>query len=476
MKKIVSFITALLILLTFASCAVKPGEGSAAPADTAVTAADTGAATTGNGTEAPDTGDAGGEATEPEQTTETAVEATEPEQTEPEQTGDPGEKPSPLSDFSCFDLILAQYAERTAKKNYMISPLSFKYALGMLMAGADGETLKQFTEGLGIRDLSVFEDYIKDFNRFEEGFNATLERDKKEYDERIAEGADPDFLIKPEGALRVADSVWKRDDLPPFAEEYRMRLEMYNAEHRDFKPDNIVGQANKWVNEKTEGMIPKILPENYDTDHLAVMLMNALYYKNGWRYEFRKCGKADFKTADGAVVEKNYIVSEDRYRYYKDGETELVCVGMNNNIEMVFVIGDESDLYSKIRKAEKTNVKVIIPEFEIETSFDDGELCDFLRSLGVTDAFSPGKADFGKMIDGKKDLYVSDIIQKTKIKLDVTGVEAAAVTAIIEKDTAAPETSVTFKADVPFRFYIMTGESDWAATSGVTLFEGRLAE
>ena len=80
------------------------------------------------------------------------------------------------------------------------------------------------------------------------------------------------------------------------------------------------------------------------------------------------------------------------------------------------------------------------------------------------------------MIENMNDLYVSDIIQKAKIKLDQTGVEAAAVTVISVKNTAEPADPVVFRADEPFRYFIMTGESGWTDTQNVIMFEGRISE
>ena len=77
----------------------------------------------------------------------------------------------------------------------------------------------------------------------------------------------------------------------------------------------------------------------------------------------------------------------------------------------------------------------------------------------------------------KETVYVDDIVQKAKIKLDKTGVEAAVVTAIMMKDECATEVidPIEFVADKPFRFFIMTGNTEWAA-EGMVMFEGRLAE
>ncbi|MBO4870263.1 MAG: hypothetical protein J5585_11185 [Clostridia bacterium] len=473
MKKIITLIIiAAMALSALSACAEAPGAGTQTGGPSAADPSQTAA-----------TGEPS--LTEPAQTTGASTEPTETEPAETEAatsaeqtTAEPGPEPSGgvLSRFDEFDLKLAEFVERTQTGNYVISPLSFKYALGMLIAGAEGNTLKQFTEGLGLKDLSEFENYVKSFNSFEEGFNSKIARDLTEYDERIKSGANPDFLKKPGGALHVADSVWKRSDLDDFKSEYKLRLEMYNARYDSFFGSDIIKKVNDWANEKTEGMIPKVLPDDYDTEGLAVVLANALYYKNGWRNEFFEIGERDFRTSGGEKVKKNFIESEEYYAYYEDADTRLVVVPMDNGVNMVFVIGSTSGLSEKIAQAKTKNVMVIIPEFTTETSLDNYELKGFLGSLGITDVFEAGKADLSGMIEGKDDLYVSDIIQKAKIKLDKTGVEAAAVTVISVKDTAVPADPVVFKADEPFRFYITTGESGWTNDSGVVLFEGRISE
>ena len=490
MKKVLSLILVLLFAFTAFSCALQPEEGPAgtgaqtqdngtdAKTETGTAVETTGAETTGAvETEAETSTDVETSAeTETEKETEQVTE-TEKETEKETETEKPDEpKAEGLKSFDDFDAAFMEFIEQTEKDNYMISPLSFKYALGMAMAGADGVTLDQFLTGFGINDPNVFENYIKAFNSFEDGFSEKVKRELEEYDAAIKRGERKEFLNYRPGSLRTANSVWKREDLPDFSTDYKLHLEMYNAEHYTFTPSDIVARANDWANKKTEGMIPEILSNDYDTTNLAVVLMNALYYKNCWKYEFEKCGEMPFTTSDGAVLKKNFITSTETYRYYKDDKTELVIVGMNNNVDMVIVLGDTADLDKKTAKATNVKVRVYIPELEIETSLENQELCNFLLSLGITDAFAPYVANFDRMTGTDNDFYIDDIIQKTKIKLDETGVEAAAVTAIMVKNESIdpdPEKPIEFKADKPFHFYIVTAQSEWTGTSGITLFEGR---
>ena len=108
---------------------------------------------------------------------------------------------------------------------------------------------------------------------------------------------------------------------------------------------------------------------------------------------------------------------------------------------------------------------------DLETSFDQGELVDFLQANGVNLAFDPNQADFSRMIDCP--VFVDDIIQKTRIKLDEEGVEAAAVTAM-EVPTAGyiPDEPIEFRADRPFSFAIYANVGGTMAT----MFAGQIVE
>lgn len=105
------------------------------------------------------------------------------------------------------------------------------------------------------------------------------------------------------------------------------------------------------------------------------------------------------------------------------------------------------------------DVKVSIPKFEVETSFNNKELIKYLAQKGVVLALDDtGIADFTPMVEGQ-DIYIDDIVQKTKVSIDENGAEAAAATAVImmEATSAGPITQPKeFVANKPFSYYIYT--------------------
>ncbi len=374
-----------------------------------------------------------------------------------------------------FDGRFLDYIASRTDGNYMVSPLSFRYALGLLLAGAKGETKTELLKALGVESAEEWDEYCANFNGFVKWFDENLKSEIKDFNEEKAKGWLPDSATAPFRALRVANSIWKKESIPEdFTETYKALVAAnYAAEHLSFSPENVVERVNSWVSDKTEKMIKVLLPENYDASSLSIILMNALYFKDSWRTPFEKANtvKDDFTTKDGKKVEKDFMRQTDHYRYYKDDKTEAVILEMNGGIYMAFAIGDTKDIGKAIENASSRRVSLKIPKIDLETSFSDGELKDFLIGAGVKEAFTED-ADFSGMIE--RDILVDDIIQKTRLKLDEEGVEAAAVTAIMMAEGAymEPEDPVEFNADVPFSFYIYTTCND----STALLFAGEIVE
>ena len=80
-----------------------------------------------------------------------------------------------------------------------------------------------------------------------------------------------------------------------------------------------------------------------------------------------------------------------------------------------------------------------------------------LKAIGCGKMFEDGGvAEFDPMFT--KEVFVDDIIQKAKVKVDEKGLEAAAATAVIMTRATAvpnPEEPVEFTADHPFQFAIV---------------------
>ncbi len=355
-----------------------------------------------------------------------------------------------------FDEALLHYISSVTKGSYMVSPLSFRYALGLMLAGASGNTKTELLNAFGISSDEEWEASCLAFNGFAENYTQTATKPIK----FNADGTwDFDENAEVTRALQIANSVWKRNDITQnFSEAYLDKIQKcYAAENYTFTEKNAVEKINFWANEKTHGLIPAILPQNYDARDLSpVVLMNALYLKDEWVYPFEDYATKDddFTTADGSVITKSFMNNTESFDYYEDESTQLVVLPMQQGIYMAYVLGSTENLGEKFAQVKREHVHVSIPKIDLETSFADEQLVDFLKTRGVSQAFDEDLADFSAMLD--EQIYVDDIIQKTRLKTDESGLEAAAVTGILAEIAAEadPMEPKRFIADRPFSFYI----------------------
>ena len=85
----------------------------------------------------------------------------------------------------------------------------------------------------------------------------------------------------------------------------------------------------------------------------------------------------------------------------------------------------------------------------------------YLMDRGAVDAFDVDTADFSRMANYP--WFISDILQKAKIKTDEEGLEAAAVTMIMMAGGVLMEPEEPkyreFHANEPFRYYIVTTQT-----------------
>ncbi|MBO4769532.1 MAG: hypothetical protein J5563_01980 [Clostridia bacterium] len=338
-----------------------------------------------------------------------------------------------------------------ANKDFMISPLSLKYALALAVAGANGATRDQILNALGVSSLEELERWTDRVKKYTESFYDEYERELKSYGEND---------IKPKRAFDVANSAWvNRDKGADFTQQYAEYVrEKFGAEVFSEKSTDLKDRINSWVDDKTKGLIPNIVDDSVE-DSIAV-LVNTLYLIDGWAEGFseKSTVEGNFRCADGTAKKVYYLRRMNNYLFYCDSETELVVIPMKHGIDMVFVLGSTSGLTEKIGKAQKTTVNVSIPKFVTETTLDSDVIIPFLKETGIVAAFGDS-ADFSPMLD-EGGVYIDEIIQKTKISVDEQGVVAAAATTIsLMKGLPNFGEPVDFRLDRPFSYGIYYSEN-----------------
>ena len=314
------------------------------------------------------------------------------------------------SDFSLKFLKL-----ENKKQNMVYSPLSIKYALNILNEGAVGNTKTQIENVIG--DLNLIK-----YNTIDE-------------------------------VLSLANSVYIRDTFAEYVKEnYRRTItEKYNAEV-NYDPFKDATNINKWIEDKTLGIIKNMLDDETVQDPTNNMiLINALAIDMGWENPFDTSDTygEDFYLEDGNAMTATMMNKEtmgDDVSYYKDNDITALTMNLQeyDNMQFEFVaIMPEENLSDYIETLTIEDVNTILEDTTLASdtpygvdisipkfSFDyDLQLKQDLIDLGMTDAFDEILADFSNMASEK--LCVGDALHKADIDFSEEGIKAAAVTVII---------------------------------------------
>lgn len=371
-----------------------------------------------------------------------------------------------------FNSSLIDFIEKSGfeDKNYMISPTSFRAALALAVSGADTETKDELLKAMGFKNMDELNDWYKSVTASIDSYDEWLKSAQKEFKE-YREYYEDDAKA-PDGSFNIQNSIWRNTKSSgELSKKYIKYVEKnFSATAGNVSADKITDKVNGWINENTNGLIPSI---SNDLSYADLVLVNTLYLRTSWVNDFYEYGteEGDFKTFSGNTVKKDFMSQQDSFRYYEDNKGKFVVLPMNGGINAVFILGDVDDVVGKLSNASYEEVAVKLPKFESETELTDNQLIDFCMARGASLAFTRD-ADFSVMSD-EMSLFITDIIQKTKIKVDEKGIEAAAATAVMMTEgTALEEPEVKeFIADEPFKYMILTD-----AEEPELLFYGQLIE
>ena len=360
--------------------------------------------------------------------------------------------------FTEFDGKMISFLEEAygTEENFLVSPLSLKYALVLATIGAEAETQQQLLDVLGFKTVDECIEWAK-------GYRAVVDFTNDE-----GNGKD-------KTKLQIANSVWHNvDKKGKIKKDYTEMIKTFGANSYNVSGSKLKPEINEWVSKETNNFIKELIKS--DISNANTVLLNTVYLKALWEIQFNEklTHEDDFKTDAGKVIKKDFMQVQEHFTYYNDEETEFVVIPLKNDVFCLCVKGDSSNILTKLPNASINNIELHLPKVEIESTFDRREFITFINTEGATLPTDADNADFSNMIDTQ--IYIDDIIQKTKIKMDEDGLEASAATAIIMQDNAVPplqEEPTVVKFDEHFRFYIYNFNVD-----GVTpelLFYGNYA-
>ena len=236
----------------------------------------------------------------------------------------------------------------------------------------------------------------------------------------------------------------------------------------DLQANDIVSFVNDYVSEKTHELIPTLISSPFDAFCRSVII-DTLYFKGTWAHKFDK-NLTDKQIFYGTNrdVETDFMHTVHEFGVDLDNKVvELPYEFSNLVMDIVYDLDGNSvkdafsdyvmSLDSGINFDYSYDVNLSMPKFETEYSIDVSKA---FKALGMTDMFDPACSDDFKAL--ADDIYVSDVVQKTKIKVDEEGTEAAAVTMMTMKTSSAmtEPKSVDIVVDKPFVYAIRDKETN----------------
>lgn len=368
-------------------------------------------------------------------------------------TATQGKTPEKNNDFAC-NLFRTIYEQKHSNGSFIMSPISVGYLLGMLNAGAEGETQRQITDVLGL-DVSAQE------------INQHFKKIMNE-----ASSVDSTVTIKIANSININSARGYR--LIPKYKENMQKFYDAQIDAFPFTDDRNVDIINNWCNTHTDGMIPKIL-DSLDP-YAAMYLLNAVFFKASWTDKFDPNNTRNkvFTKEDGTILEHKMMHVAIKAAYGSNDLCKMLRLPYGNGSYSMNVllphqgktVGDiiqslSAQQLEQQRTQEMTtyNVDVLMPRFTTES---ETHLEGVLSSMGMPLAFHPRTAEFSNMVKDEE-LWISMMMQKAKIEVNEKGTKASAVTIArgYKKGFAGDnrQKNAEFHATRPFVYYIVDNSS-----------------
>ncbi len=356
--------------------------------------------------------------------------------------------------FALFDTVSAAQHD----SNVFLSPLSASMSLGMALNGAAGTTYDQMRSALQFGNASQHD--------IDAGYQSLI---------ALLTSLDPAVT------MQVANSIWYERTFPFYQSFLDTTKTYFDAEIQPLDFSNVdasLAAINGWVNTQTNGKIPSILDAIDSND--VMFLVNAIDFNANWRARFdpAETQTARFIPANGATQPVSLMHRLGSMLYAESPSYQAVELSYGDSAFAMTVllpapglsVDALADSLSPAFWARLTSslsgqrVELYLPKLTLTYS---RTLNHDLAALGVQNAFVPNVADFTGMSSAGKSLYVSFVKQKTYVRVDEAGTEAAAATVTGVGVTALPS-AIVMRVDRPYLFVIRE------RLTGALLFMGKI--
>lgn len=335
--------------------------------------------------------------------------------------------------------------------NALISPVSVMAALAMTADGANGQTLAEMENVLGMTNENLRKDYG--------GYVHPANSDEQ---------------------LRFANSLWLRNDgkLQVNKNFVDRTVTAYGADVFSEPFNNSTcRKINYWISENTDGEIKNMLSEIPEST--VSYIINTVLFEAEWQNPYTGGGvrkNQSFTNANGSKTQVTMLASGE-YGLVELGKTKgFIKRYAECDYAFVGLLPDEGvsvsnalasftgqDFIDAVNNPTPMKVVVNIPKFDLECKF---ELNDALSAMGMPTAFSSA-ADFTNLgVSPLGNIYLSKVMHNTFIRYDEKGTKAGAATVVAFDGESAPVEIEYLTFDRPFIYAIID------TSSGTPIFIG----
>ena len=345
-------------------------------------------------------------------------------------------------------------------ENILISPTSIALSLSMLYNGATGNTQREIAQGLTLKNVSA-----NTLNRA----NQTLHHDLNNHEIY--------------SRLIVTNSLWAREGFS-FRYQFRKNSRSYyqaKITNLDFSSAEARGIMNRWVREKTQGQVRKIMDSTQADD--VLFLINTASFQGLWKIGFDSNLTEDkpFYLKDQSVKTYPFMSRQGTYNYLETPQLQAVEVpyGDGRFSLYLFLPKPESNLpqiveeitakklpklLSKFRKSQGL---LALPRFQLN---DEVDLTKPLKKLGFSTMFDPEKAEFSQLSSDAT--YINGMKHQTILVINEQGVTPPPENDLLIKKASVDTSTEEFALTINRPFLSIIRDNN----TGNILFMGMIFE
>ena len=338
--------------------------------------------------------------------------------------------------------------------NQLYSPINAAIGLATVTELTAGNTRQQLLDTLGAADTETLAQYI----------SALWESVYKDNGKEIC---------------TLATSLWLDDGvkfnqnvMDTLAESYYV-----SVYRQDLQSKKAITAIQAWLNNNTGDFLRDSVNSVQLPQEALLALYSTIYFQAKWNDEFNASRNTQdifhSPTGDKTVTYMNKKLAQ--MNYYWGDSFGAVSLSLKNGSQMWFILPDADKTTEDVLNEgqyldmvlgnwENTKymmVNLSVPKFDVQAKKD---LKEGLMEMGITDLFQHGVADFSASLE--EPAFISSANQAVRVKIDETGVTAAAYIELPGAGAAAPpDEIIDFILDRPFLFLITD-------STGIPLFAG----